>query len=449
MAFKAFPEGFLWGAATAAYQIEGAWDADGKGPSIWDVFSHKTDRVLNGDTGDVACDHYHKMPEDVQLMKQLGLKTYRFSISWPRVMPTGRGEVNQAGVDFYDRLVDELLEAGIKPNATLNHWDLPQAIQEDVGGWPARETADWFAEYAQVMFDALGDRVAFWATHNEPWVVAMIGYAFGDFAPGIASYDQAFQATHHLLLSHGKSVQAFREGSYAGGIGIVLNLNWHEPASDREEDVMACQRADEQGGAIYLEPLFNGKYPEMLMEWIGPMAPEVKGGDMDIISQPIDFLGVNHYMTDRVSFHHRGGIFKNAAEPVSASGFGRTDMGWGINPPGLTKLLVDLKEKYDPVMFVTENGTALDVPPDEDEYVDDMGRINFLRGFFLAAHDAIQQGAKLRGYYVWSLMDNFEWADGYSKRFGMIRVNYDTLKRTPKHSYHWYKKVIADNGLDE
>jgi beta-glucosidase len=449
MAFRQFPEGFLWGAATAAYQVEGAWNEDGKGESIWDRFTHRPYRILNGDTGDVACDHYHRMPEDVALMKELKLQTYRFSISWPRVLPRGRGAPNPKGLDFYDRLVDTLLAANIVPNATLNHWDLPQAIQ-DAGGWPNRDSVGWFADYARLMFDRLGDRVTMWATHNEPWVVAFIGYAFGDFAPGLSDASQAYQAVHHLLLSHGQAVQVFRQGGYQGEIGIVLDIPHRQPASDGEADRAAYQRAYESGPGVFLMPLFKGHYPEALLEWIGPHAPRVQAGDMALIAQPIDFLGVNHYMTFAVSFSPRGGPLKMGMEFIAAPNWGYTAVGWGINPPGLTAVLLDLKENYgNPKVYITENGCAAHDTPDAGGFVADWGRVDYLRAYLRAAHDAIQAGANLRGYYVWSLMDNFEWAHGYAPRFGIVRVNYGTGARIPKQSARWYSQVIARNGLDE
>ena len=448
MGLKKFPEGFLWGAATAAYQIEGAWNEDGKGESVWDRFAHTPHRVLNGDTGDIACDHYHRMNEDVALMKELGLQTYRFSTAWTRVLPEGVGTVNARGLDFYDRLVDALLEAGIKPNATLNHWDLPQVLQ-DKGGWNNRDSANWFTEYAQVMFDKLGDRVPMWATHNEPWVIAFLGYAFGQFAPGIADFSQAFQSTHHLLLAHGNAVQAYRQGNYAGQIGIVLNLLPTYAASDSEVDKAATQRQDDFHNGIFLSPIFKGEYPPAFMDWIGTHAPSVEDGDMDIISQPIDFLGVNYYMSLEVKSDSDGGLLKNSSEFISANNWGKTEMGWGIYPPGLVDMLLDVKAHTDIDLYVTENGCAVNDMPDENGYVRDDGRINFLRAHFLAALEAIAAGVNLKGYYVWSLMDNFEWASGFSKRFGLIRVNYETGERTPKKSADWYREVIEQHGVYE
>lgn len=449
MSLRQFPDGFLWGAATAAYQIEGAWNEDGKGESIWDRFCHSPHKILNGDTGDVACDHYHRMPEDVALMKELGLKSYRFSISWPRVLPEGCGTINAKGLGFYDRLVDNLLAAGIVPNATLNHWDFPQTLQ-DRGGWPNRDSADWFADYARVMFDKLGDRVPMWATHNEPWVVAFVGHAYGDFAPGIADFSKAFQAAHHLLLAHGKAVQVFREGSYKGEIGIVLDLQRSQPATWSEADRAASQRRHEMTHTLFLDPLFKGRYPEMLFGWIGSHTPRIHDGDLKLINQPLDFLGMNYYMTFAVHFAARGGMLKMATDFVSAPNWGQTAMGWGINPPGLTAVLLNLKENYgNPRLYITENGCAVDDKPDENGFVTDMGRINYLRAHLLAVHDAIQAGVNLKGYYVWSLMDNFEWAYGLSKRFGIVRVEYDTGQRIPKQSAGWYSEVIGQNGVFE
>ncbi len=443
-----FPNDFIWGAATASYQIEGAWDEDGKGESIWDRFSHQPYRIFNGDTGDIACDHYHHMPQDVALMKELGLASYRFSINWPRILPEGIGRVELRGLDFYDRLVDELLKAGIKPMATLNHWDLPQAL-EDNGGWTNRDSVDWFTDYARVMFERLGDRVPFWATHNEPFVIAMMGYAFGVFAPGIASYPQAFQVTHHLHMAHGKTVQLYREMGLKGQIGIVLNLSTYQPKINRPEDLDAAKRMEDMNNNLYLDPIFKGKYPEDLMTWIGKSAPEIQDGDMALISQPIDFLGVNFYSAQIVS-HSPHGYMKFEAQTRVDPGWGITYKGWGICPSQLKSLLLHLKEDYgNPPMYITENGTTLNEPVDETGYVNDQGRINYLRAHFQAAHQAIQEGANLKGYFVWSLMDNFEWASGYDQRFGLINVDFNdpSRKRTPKASFDWYRDVIKTNGF--
>jgi len=443
-----FPKDFVWGAATASYQIEGAWDEDGKGESVWDRFSHQPYRILNADTGDVACDHYHHLSEDIDLIKDLGLQSYRFSISWPRIIPQGTGQIEPRGLDFYDRLVDQLLADDIVPMATLNHWDFPQVLQEK-GGWPNRDSVDWFTEYAAVVFERLADRVPFWATHNEPHVVAFLGYADGHFAPGIASYAQAFQTTHHLLLSHGRTVQLYRELGYPGKIGIVLNLSTYHPQTDRPEDHAAARRSEDLVNNLFLDPIFKGHYPVNLMRWIGAMAPKVQDGDMAAISQPIDFLGINFYFGQLVKFQHRG-LFKMDSTPNIDPGWGMTKKGWGICPSQLTELLLHLKDEYgNPPMYITENGTAIDGAVDETGFEDDQGRINYLRAHFQAAHKALSLGADLRGYYVWSLMDNFEWAEGYDLRFGLTRIDFESpdRKRTPKASYHWYRDVIKDNAV--
>jgi beta-glucosidase len=438
-----FPASFLWGASTSAFQIEGAWNKDGKGESVWDRFNHKRHTILDGDNADVACDHYHHMPEDVQLMKDLGLQAYRFSIAWTRVLPQGRGAVNQKGLDFYDRLVDELLAADILPNATLNHWDFPQALQ-DLGGWNNRNSVDWFADYARLMFEHLGDRVEFWATHNEPWVVAALGYGQGVFAPGIADASQHYQAAHHLLLSHGKAVQIFRQGGYKGKIGIVLNTSYHVPASDSEADRAACQRTDDDELNFFIDAIYRGQYPQEFIEWIGSHAPKVEPGDMKLIQQPIDFLGVNYYMTFKVSYAAQGGLLKQSSKQVAVNDWTHSTTGFGFNPDGLTQLLLRFKERCNnPAMYITENGVALADVPDEDGFVNDPLRIEYVEAHLNATKKAIEAGADVRGYYAWSLMDNFEWASGYMPRFGLVRVDYENGKRTPKQSARWYRDLIA------
>ena len=444
-----FPKGFLWGAATAAYQIEGAWNKDGKGESVWDRFTHSPYRIHNGDTGDRACDHYRLMPKDVALMQSLGLPSYRFSISWTRVLPQGLGAVNKKGLGFYDRLIDQLLQAGIAPCVTLNHWDFPQAL-EDMGGWPDRRSADWFTDYARVVFDALGDRVAMWATHNEPYIIAFLGYAFGIFAPGMADWQMGVRAAHHLLLGHGQAVDLFRQMGYPGKIGIVLDHPWYVPASDDSEDVDACDRAFYAAQGIFLEALFHGRYPEVLSTWSKSLVPPVHDGDMEQISRPIDFLGINHYNTVTIGFSSHGGLLKTWREEVSSPGMGKTFLGWGIYPPGMTAVLESLRDRYgNPPVYVTENGTALEDEPDSKGFVDDWGRVAYLRSYLRAVHAAIPRGCDVRGYFVWSLMDNFEWAYGYEPRFGIVRTDYRTLRRIPKRSALWYKEMIANNGVDE
>ena len=443
-----FPEGFIWGAATASYQIEGAWDEDGKGESVWDRFSHQPYRILNNENGDVTCDHYHHLEEDIGLIKDLGINSYRFSISWPRILPEGTGTVEPRGLDFYDRLVDNLLKAGIVPMATLNHWDFPQALQ-DRGGWPNRDSVGWFTEYARVVFENLGDRVTYWATHNEPFVVAFPGYAEGSMAPGVASFPQAFQAAHHLNLAHGQTVQLYRQFGLRGQIGVVLNLATFIPKTDAPEDVAAAGRMEDFINNMFLDPIFKGSYPEDLMDWIGEMQPEIQDGDLAVTSEPIDFLGVNYYFSQIVRFNPHG-FLKLRSEPNIDKGWGTTLKGWGVCPSELTELLLHLKVNYgNPPMFITENGTALGEKVDAKGFVDDQGRINYLRAHFTAAHKALSQGADLRGYYVWSLMDNFEWAEGYDIRFGLINVDFNdpNRKRTPKASYNWYRDVIERNAV--
>lgn len=442
-----FPDDFLWGTAASAYQIEGAYKEGGKGESIWDRFVRWPAHVLNGDTGEVACDHYHRMSQDVALIKELGIPCYSFTTSWTRILPQGRGMVNPKGLDFYDRLIDELLAASIQPKVTLYHWDFPQALQE-LGGWPNRDVADWFADYARIVFDKCADRVKLWATHNEPWVAAFLGHAFGLHAPGICDYSQAYQTAHHLLLAHGKAVQVFREGGYDGQIGLVLNLNGLVPASDSDEDRVAAQRVHDETHALFLDPVFNGTYPQALFDYIGPHQPKVQAGDAQIISQPIDFLGLNYYNTDYVAFDLFGGLNKARLTPYSAPGWGRTEMNWGINPDGLKREVLYIKEKYgNPTLYLTENGCAMPDVPDENGFVADWDRIDYLRAHLRALHATIEEGANVHGYFVWSVFDNFEWERGYGPRFGLVRVNYDTLARTPKQSAYWYRDVIASNAI--
>ncbi|MDX1436526.1 MAG: family 1 glycosylhydrolase, partial [Anaerolineales bacterium] len=392
MADSKFPKDFLWGAATSAYQIEGAWNEDGKGENIWDRYVRTPGNIRNQDTGDVAAEHYHRMREDVALMKALGLKAYRFSISWARVMPDGTGGPNPKGLDFYSRLVDELLEAGIQPVACLNHWDLPGGIF-DRGGWPARDSTDWFAEYARLMFDTLSDRVTLWDTHNEPRVVAFLGYGAAIMAPGIPDYSLAFQTVHHLLLAHGKALQVFRRGGYAGEIGIILDSEYVVPASDSPEDSAACSRYKDMDTYLFTDPLFLGTYPAKFMDWIGLLAPEIRPGDMELIAQPLDFLGINYYRAMEVAFEPGGGFIKAHPTPMTMPMWGYTDIGWGVYPPGLTKVLIDLDQRYDlPPVHLTENGCATLDLPDQDGFVKDYERIDFLRAHLAALQEAMKQG---------------------------------------------------------
>jgi beta-glucosidase len=440
-----FPKGFLWGTATASYQIEGAVSEDGRGESIWDRFSHTPGKILNGDTGDVADDHYHRYLEDVRLMRSLGLQTYRFSIAWPRIMPAGGGAVNQKGVDFYSRLIDALLAANIKPVPTLYHWDLPQVL-EDRGGWPSVDTARYFADYATACFEAFGDRVNTWITLNEPWCSAHLGYVSGDHAPGLKDQKLGFKAAHTLLYAHGLAVQRFRDILPGKRIGITLNLSPSYPATDSEEDRAAAERGAAYSNGWFVEPLYRGDYPEVMREAFGADLPEFTPEQRAAVTSPTDFLGVNYYMR---------GIFRNDpnAGPLRAAWVDpgdvpRTAMGWEIYPQGLKDLLVWLKENCrNPVIYITENGAAFEDVPEPDGTVHDADRTRFLREHFLAAREAIEEGVRLEGYYVWSLLDNFEWAYGYSRRFGIVRVDYDTQKRTPKDSARWFAEVIRNNAV--
>jgi len=445
MSILHFPEGFLWGAATASYQIEGSPLADGAGASIWHRFSHTPGTTHNGDTGDVACDHYRRWQEDVALMRELGLKAYRFSTSWPRVLPEGKGAVNPAGLDFYDRLVDALLQAGIQPMVTLYHWDLPGALQ-DLGGWANREIVNWFGEYAQIAAERLGDRVRMWATLNEPWVFTFLGYVTGHHAPGMRDLWAGLRATHHALLAHGEAVARMRTVLPAQAqIGIVLNLSPQHPASQREEDRAAAERVHVMHNALYVEPLVKGCYPALAEQLVGFAWPAIHSGDMERIAQPIDFIGVNYYSRG-IQRHAEHGYLK--AEGVGNDGAQYTEMGWEVYPDGLYEILQWVHcEAPKLSLYVTENGAAF---RDEvqDGKVADGQRLEYLRQHFLRAHRAIEDGIPLKGYFVWSLMDNFEWAYGYSRRFGIVYVDYPTQQRIWKDSARWYQQVIAQNGVE-
>jgi len=441
-----FPSDFRWGAATASYQIEGAWNEDGKGESIWDRFSHTPGRVLNGDTGDVACDHYHRWREDIALMKELGLQTYRFSIGWPRILPRGYGKVNSMGLDFYSRLVDGLLAAGITPYATLYHWDLPQALQDE-GGWPARHTAKAFAEYAEAVARRLGDRVKHWMTLNEPAVSALLGYYWGHHAPGHQNIREAIAATHHLLLGHGWAVPVLRRDSPGSQVGIVLNLNPKHPASDSEADLRAMQYMDALENRLYLDPLVGRPYPEEVISQHNISLSYVQPGDMQAMTAPVDFLGLNYYTRGII----RSQEIPEAqnARPTVVRGPEVTEMDWEVYPEGLYEMLMQLKTEYPfPAYYVTENGAAYVDEPGPDG-VHDPKRLAYLKAHFEQAARAIADGVPLKGYFVWSLMDNFEWAWGYTRRFGIVYVDYETQERTPKSSALWYRRVIAANGVVE
>jgi beta-glucosidase len=443
---RQFPPNFLWGVATSSYQIEGSVNEGGRGESIWDRFSRSPGKVLNGDTGDVACDHYHRWPEDVELMAELGVKAYRFSIAWPRIFPDGGTDLNRAGLDYYERLVDALLQRGIAPCPTLYHWDLPQALQER-GGWTNRDVVDRFAHYAETMFRALGDRVRLWMTHNEPWVASFLGHFEGKHAPGMTDLQAALRAAHHILLSHGDAVHAFRTTRGHGAIGIVLDLHPIRAVSDSEADRRAARAADGYRNRWFLDPVLRGRYPDDLgptWDRFGAGVDFVEAGDLERISAPIDFLGVNYYFPERIRAA-RAGLGWSVAEREPATP--TTAMGWEVDPSGLAALLLRLRDDYGPMpVYVTENGASF-----ADELtagaVHDPERIDYLRRHFGAAHDALVAGVDLRGYFVWSLLDNFEWSFGYSQRFGIVYVDYGTLERIPKDSYHFYREVIATNGF--
>ncbi len=439
-----FPGGFLWGCATSAYQIEGSPLADGAGPSIWHRFSHTPGMTHNGDTGDIACDHYLRMEDDVRLMADLGLNAYRFSIAWGRVLPEGIGRINEKGLGFYDRLIDRLLEHGITPMATLYHWDLPEAL-DNRGGWLNRRIAEWFAEYARVCFARLDDRVPFWATINEPWVVADGGYLHGMLAPGHRNLFEAPIAGHNLLRSHGRALEVYREiGRHR--IGIVVNIEPKVPASDSPEDVEAAERAHHYMNRQYLDPIFRGRYPEKLREVFGEAWPEWPLDDFRLIQRPIDFVGLNYYTRSVVCYDPDQYPLK--ARPVHQAGSTYTDTGWEVCPKTLTETLLWLKKNYDdPAVYITENGAAFPEPPTvEGSRWDDPLRRSYLVGHLKAARAAIDAGVDLRGYFAWSLMDNLEWSHGFSKRFGLIHVDFNTQKRTRKTSADLYQGIIASNG---
>jgi len=440
-----FPKKFLWGAATASYQIEGAWDEDGKGESIWDRFSHTPGKVEGGDTGDIACDHYHRWQDDIALMKEMGLKAYRFSISWPRILPTGRGEVNQAGIDFYSQLVDGLLEADIEPWVTLYHWDLPQVLQDE-GGWPARMVADAFVEYADMVSRALGDRVKKWITLNEPWVSAFVGYREGRHAPGHTDLDETLAASHHLLLAHGKAVPIIRRNSPDSNVGITLNINFHEPASPSFADGKEATWNDGFNNRFFLDPLVGRGYPQDVVNGFGNAMGFVQDGDLDAIATPVDFLGVNYYTRN---IARSKDVDEKDNEPRTVfRGDEITEMDWEVYPEGLYKTLGRLYFEYGfPSIHITENGAAYQDEVDTNGQVDDPARLSYIKRHLKMVNKAIQVGVPVDGYFVWSLFDNFEWERGYSKRFGIVHVDYETQKRTLKSSAKWYQSVIRENGL--
>jgi len=451
-----FPKGFVWGAATSSYQIEGAAWEDGRGECIWDRFARTPGKVLDGLNGDVACDHYHRWPEDIALMKDLGLEAYRFSIAWPRIFPTGlEQEPLSAGLSFYERLTDGLLEAGITPWVTLYHWDLPQPL-EDAGGWPNRQTAEAFVRLAEVVSRTLGDRVKHWITHNEPWCAARLGYETGLHAPGRTDVADSIAAAHHIMLSHGLAVPVIRSNSKDAQVGITLNLVPSEPASASEADRAAHQRFDGWFNRWFMDPLMDRGYPDdMLEEYVRDghlpsKAPALfADGDFEAMAAPIDFLGINYYSRGliRAEIPEEENEPRLIPEPAESS---KTDIGWEVYPQGLYDLLVRLEKDFDGLpIYITENGAAYHTAPSEDGVVHDTKRLAYLDGHLRACQRAIADGVPLKGYFAWSLMDNFEWQEGYTQRFGMVWVDYETQQRLPKDSARWYSRVISDNAVPE
>ena len=457
-----FPENFVWGTATSAYQIEGAYREDGRGLSIWDAFCHIPGKVLNNDSGDVACDHYHRIEEDVLLMKGLGISAYRFSLSWPRLQPQGRGDVSEAGIAFYDRLIDCLLDNDIQPWVTLFHWDLPLALQFELDGLLNPQIADCFADYAKLCFERYGDRVKHWITLNEAWCSAVLGHGMGVKAPGRISTSEPYVAAHNLLRAHGKIVDTYRNQFQAkqnGIIGMTNNCDWREPKTDSAQDRAAAQRALEFFLGWFADPIYVGDYPESMRARVNDRLPEFSDTDRNLIKGSSDFFGLNHYTTMLAEHADRDSIVENnirANSGIAADqevlltddpGWSKTDMGWNVVPWGCRKVLEWIDDRYDnPAIYITENGCAL---PEEssDAAINDSGRIEFLRGYLQECHRAIESGINLRGYFVWSLLDNFEWELGYSMRFGLHHVDHKTLARIPKKSAGWFSRVTQQNAL--
>jgi beta-glucosidase len=440
--FPSFPPAFNWGVATAAYQIEGAVAEDGRGDSVWDTFCRRPGAIRDGQTGDVADDHYHRWREDLDLMAGLGIDTYRFSIGWPRVQPTGSGPANHAGLDFYDQLTDALLAAGITPMPTLFHWDLPQPL-EDAGGWLSRDTAARFADYAALAAGRLADRVSTWITLNEPFVVTTLGYGLGTHAPGKSLVLGALPTAHHQLLGHGLATEALRT---AGAEQVLITNNYSPawPGSDSAEDVAAARAWDTLQNRLFTDPVLLGSYPDLSAFGLRPQTPDfVREGDLAAMSVPIDGLGVNYYAPTRVAAPSDDGLPFRIAE---INGYPVTAFGWPVIPAGLTEILVQLRDRYRdslPPVYITENGCSVADRPAADGSIDDQDRISYLDGHIRAVADAMAAGVDVRGYLTWTLMDNFEWAEGYHQRFGLVYVDYETLRRTPKASYFWYRDLIA------
>ncbi|MEJ7837507.1 MAG: GH1 family beta-glucosidase [Thermomicrobiales bacterium] len=438
-----FPQGFVWGAATAAYQVEGAATEDGRGESIWDRFSHTPGKTHNGDTGDVAIDHYHLWKSDLEIMSELGLNAYRFSLAWPRIIPTGRGQINEKGLDFYDRLTDGLLERGISPWPTLYHWDLPQVL-EDAGGWRNRATVDAFADYVDAITRRLGDRVKNWITVNEPWVAGFLGHLMGIHAPGLRNLGAALSASHHLLLAHGRAMDVIRSNVPDSKAGITLNLTMVYPNGDSAADAEVAHQMDGQVNRWFLDPVFRGQYPEDMVRGFDAAMPKIEAEDFSIISRPTDFLGINYYSPFHVE-HDPGSPMQ--MRMVEQEGE-KTSVGWLVDPPSLEKLLVRVHDEYAPAeMYITENGAAFNDAPPVDGRVQDERRTVYLHDHLLASLKSLDEDVPLRGYFVWSLFDNYEWSEGYAKRFGITYVDYATMERTLKDSARWYAEVTRANAV--
>ncbi|UOB17187.1 GH1 family beta-glucosidase [Abyssalbus ytuae] len=454
-----FPKDFVWGSATSSYQIEGAWNVDGRGPSIWDAFCQIPGKVFNNETGNVACDHYHKIKEDVVLMKAMGLKAYRFSISWSRILPQGRGEVNEKGIKFYSDLIDELLANNIEPWVTLYHWDLPLALQLEMDGWLNKDISDVFAEYAQICFEHFGDRVKHWITFNEAWVVSILGYGQGVFAPGRISNAEPYLAGHHILIAHAKAVKLYREKYQflqKGKIGITNNCDWREPLTNSKEDKEAAERALEFFLAWFTDPIYFGHYPKSMVERLGERLPEFTREEKEMLMGSTDFFGLNHYTTmlaseakevEQGSVYGNGGLSEDQDVNLSMDpDWELTEMKWAVVPWGCRKLLEWISERYNyPEIIITENGCAYDDRLINGE-VNDIKRVEFFEGYLKECSRAIEKGVNLKGYFMWSFMDNFEWASGYSKRFGVHYVDFNTLERTPKTSAIWFGNFIRTNS---
>ena len=445
-----FPEGFYWGTATASYQIEGAHHEDGKGESVWDRFAHTPGKIKNGDTGDVACDHYHRYAEDVALMRALGLTSYRFSIAWPRIQPTGRGAANPKGLDFYGRLVDELLAANIRPAVTLYHWDLPQEL-EDAGGWPNRDTAGRFADYAEIAVRALGDRVKHWILFNEPSIFTALGYLVGIHAPGRRSLSDLLAASHTVNLAQGEAFRAIKALAPDAAIGTAFNMSPCEPAGDSEADAAAAERWHALVNYWTLLPALEGRYPDAFPDGLPSAEMGIRDGDMDRVRAPLDFLGINLYTRTLVKEIAGGPLGINAAHvgPEEGTGGPRTDFGWEIWPDALRQMVLRVTRDFGrPALEITENGCSYADGPDARGEVNDARRIEFYRGYLQALARAIDEGADVRGYHAWTLLDNFEWAEGFTQRFGLVHVDFETQKRTPKASARWFAQVVSDNGFE-